>query len=145
MVSNGFAGHICINQLDPRQELTHRSLAGIERETQGGHSMMRNVRMQEDGWTDGFQKGDADQLLQKTWTLEDIWEGPRSSMQCVDRTIRAGRLLVQLDRGLGHQAWLVDPPGDDGDMVAQMGGHRASKGDAVVKHHVRVVHDDVRC
>ena len=102
---------------------------------------MRNVRMQ-DGWTDGLHKGDADRL-QKTWTLEDIWEGP-SSMQCVNRTI-AGRLLVQLDRGLGHQAGLVDPPGDDGDMVAQMGRHRAGKGDAVVQHHVRVVHDDVGC
>ena len=80
---------------------------------------MRNVRMQ-DGWTDGFHKGGADQL-QKTWTLEDIWEGP-SSMQVVDRTI-AGRLLVQLDGGLGHQAGLVDPPGDGkvGDRITLPG------------------------
>ena len=85
------------------------------------------------------KKRDADQL--QTWTLEDIW-GP-SSMQVVDRTI-AGRLHVQLDRVIG-QAELVDPPGDDGDMVAEMGRHRASKGDAVVKHHMRVVHDDVCC
>ena len=85
------------------------------------------------------KKRDADQL--QTWTLEDIW-GP-SSMQVVDRTI-AGRLHVQLDRVIG-QAELVDPPGDDSDMVAEMGGHGASKGDAVVKHHMRVVHDDVGC
>ena len=62
-------------------------------------------------------------------------------MQVVDRTM-AGWLLLQLDRvSMG----LFDPPGDDGDMVAEMGWHRASKGDAVVKHHMSVVHDDVCC
>ena len=77
----------------------------------------------------------------RTWTLEDIL-GP-SSMQDVDRTIDR-RILVQLNR-VGGQAGLVDPPGDDSDVVAVMGRHGASKGDAVVKHHMRVVHDDVCC
>ena len=77
----------------------------------------------------------------RTWTLEDIL-GP-SSMQDVDRTI-ARRILVQLNR-VGGQAGLVDPPGDDSDVVAEMGRDGASKGDAVVKHHMRVVHDDVCC
>ena len=118
-------------QLDPRQESTlHRSL---------GAGDPRTLEKCPDArWTE-FHKGDADQL--QTWTLEDIW-GP-SSMQVVDRTI-AGRLLVQLDWVIG-EAGLVDPPGDDGDMVAEMSWHGASKGDAVVKHHMRVVHDDVCC
>ena len=77
----------------------------------------------------------------RTWTLEDIL-GP-SSMQDVDRTI-ARRILVQLNR-VGGKAGLVDPPGDDSDVVAEMGRDGASKGDAVVKHHMRVVHDDVCC
>ena len=96
---------------------------------------MRNVRMQ-DGQS--FPQRRCGPVLQ-TWTLEDIW-GPRTSMQVVDRTI-AGRVLVQLDRV--DQTGLLDAPCHDRDVVAKMGGDRAGKSDAVVEHHVGVVHDDV--
>ena len=124
-------------QLDPRQESTHRSLAGRT----VGDPRTLNEKCPDARWMDRrIHKGDADQICRRG-PLRTCW-GP-SSMQVVDRTI-AGRLLVQLNR-VGGEAGLVDPPGNDGDMVAEVGGDGASKGDAVVKHHVRVVHDDVCC
>ena len=138
MVSNAFVGRIYVST---------RPKTGIDAQKfsrkNWGDPRTLNEKCPDARWMDRWVPQRRCGPVLQTWTLEDIW-GPRTSMQVVDRTI-AGWLLVQLDRVRGQEAGLVDPPGNDGDMVAEMGGDGASKGDAVVKHHMRVVHDDVGC
>ena len=62
-------------------------------------------------------------------------------MQWRDRTIVGG--LLQLN-GIAVAA-LLNSPGHNKNMVAEVRGDGAGDGDAVVEHHMGVVHDDVLC
>ena len=125
------------SQLNHKQESTYTSRSGrCGLETQG-RTIWKSLDAK---WTERVPQRICGPATTAEWTrtLEDIW-GP-SSMQVVDTTI-AGRVLVQLDRV--DQTGLLDAPCHDRDVVAKMGGDRAGKSDAVVEHHVGVVHDDV--
>ena len=58
-------------------------------------------------------------------------------MQVGNRTIVFGFLHVD---GIGS---ILDPPGDDSDIVAEVRRHRTRQSHAVVQHHMGIIHDDV--